>query len=120
MTTQPTSSMFSAIDYTPESGVLLVTYNSGGKQYSHLVPNEVWDRACEAESFGKFFHAEIKKQYPGTPVPVTDAPEVVEEPEGRRNAVSRPINMKPIFGDEIVLPGDGLPYTTDGELFGGA
>ncbi len=104
----PTSSMLSAIDYTPESGVLLVTYNSGGKQYSHLVPNEVWEAACAAESFGKFFHVEIKKQYPGTPVPVTEAPDVMEEPWQHR------MGLKPN------TPIDHLAAINDDELFGGA
>lgn len=77
------STMFSHIGY--DAGTLAVRYAKGGKLFHHEgVPADVWDALLAAESFGKAFHALVKKQHPGVEVkePPADmpvAPPVMEE-----------------------------------------
>lgn len=69
------SSMFSHIGYA--DGTLAVRYRSGGKLFHHEgVPVDVWEALLAAESFGKAFHALVKRAYPGVEVkePPADMP----------------------------------------------
>lgn len=58
------SSMICSIGYDVESGTLEIEFNGGAVwQYSDF-PEAMWYEFEESESQGKFFHREIKNQYP--------------------------------------------------------
>lgn len=77
------SSMFSHIGYDPEQLTLAVRYRSDGKLFRHEgVPVAVWEAMQGTESVGKFFHAQVKRVYPGV--------EVKEPPEREMPPVEEP------------------------------
>lgn len=81
------SSMFSEVGYDPHTGTLGVRYRKGGKLFHHAgVPYSTWIDLRASESFGKAFHALVKKQYPGAPVaeaPPAELPPIEAYEEGR-------------------------------------
>lgn len=81
------SSMFTEIGYDPQTETLGVRYAKNGNLFHHsAVPYSTWIDLNAAESFGKAFHALVKKQYPGVAVaeaPPADLPPI-EAYEGGR------------------------------------
>lgn len=76
------SSMFSEVGYDPETETLGVRFAKSGRLFHHSgVPYSTWIDLRAAESFGKAFHALVKKQYPG--VAVSDLPPIEAYEEGR-------------------------------------
>ena len=62
------SSMIRSIGYDTNSATLEIEFNSGPVwQYSDF-PESLWYNFKGAESKGKFFHREIKNQYPESQV----------------------------------------------------
>ena len=62
------SSAIAGLRYQPDTQKLFVQFQSGEKEYPfYNVPSEVFDNFTSADSKGKFFHAEIRDQYPPTP-----------------------------------------------------
>lgn len=58
------SAAISAIDYDAERAKLLVRFVSGEHYVYVGVPGEVHRSFLEADSKGRFFHAEIRDRYP--------------------------------------------------------
>ena len=57
------SSQVKQIDYKPEEKILEVIFLTG-KKYQYLdVPQELWLKALEAESIGKFLNSEVKGKF---------------------------------------------------------
>jgi hypothetical protein len=52
------------IDYDKDRAKLLVRFASGERYVYVGVPGEVHRSFCDAESKGRFFHAEIRDKYP--------------------------------------------------------
>lgn len=62
------SSAISGLRYQADNQKLFVQFQSGEKEYPYYnVPPQVFEEFAQAESKGKFFHAEIRDQYPPTP-----------------------------------------------------
>ena len=59
----PKSSNIKRIAY--EEPILFVTFLSGGTYKYENVPVKTWELFKDAESKGKFFHADIKKNFVG-------------------------------------------------------
>lgn len=60
------STLISAIGHDAENKVLHVEFKDGAKWEYAEVDAETFDRMRNAESVGKFFHAEIKPHHTGT------------------------------------------------------
>lgn len=59
----PESSAFSRIGYDKSSNLLYLDFRTTGLYVYFDVPPSVWGNMQEAESKGRFFHAEIKDNY---------------------------------------------------------
>lgn len=57
------SSNITSATYDADSGILTITFNSGGTYEYHGVPQHLADEFATAASPGKFFHANIKGKY---------------------------------------------------------
>lgn len=58
------STMISSIGYDSNQAVLEVEFKSNGQVWQYLdVPEYVWFEMESPESFGKFFHSNIKGKY---------------------------------------------------------
>lgn len=57
------SSQVSAIWYREDQKELEVLFTSGGRYIYLEVPKEIWDRAIQAESIGKFLNTEVKGKF---------------------------------------------------------
>lgn len=57
------SSNIAALGYEEESNTLAVEFNSGALYHYADVPREVYEALDNSQSIGKFFNANIKKQY---------------------------------------------------------
>lgn len=78
------SSNIAAIEYTPDvselnSGILVITFHSGGRYEYGNFGMQLADEFFAAESKGRFFHSKIKNQFIGVKVE-----EVPEEPTETR------------------------------------
>ncbi len=62
------SSMIRSIGYDPENSTLEIEFNGGEVWHYFDVPESLWYEFENSDSFGKFFHREIKKQYTETQV----------------------------------------------------
>jgi len=58
------SSNLNAIGYDQETETLVVEFKGGGRYAYSDVPAEVFMAFQDADSAGKFFHREVKGQYP--------------------------------------------------------
>ena len=58
-----TSSTIEAMRYTPDTGVLEIRFKSGGTYSYADVPQEIASGLAEADSPGKYHHANIKGAY---------------------------------------------------------
>jgi lysyl-tRNA synthetase class 2 len=58
------SAAISEIDYDAERAKLMVRFVSGERYVYVGVPGEVHRSFCDADSKGRFFHAEIRDRYP--------------------------------------------------------
>jgi lysyl-tRNA synthetase class 2 len=58
------SAAIQTIDYDEDRAKLLVRFSSGERYVYVGVPGEVHRSFVEADSKGRFFHAEIRDQYP--------------------------------------------------------
>ena len=59
----PDSSAFSSIGYCSDYSLLFLVFRTTGMYVYYDVPIGVWEQMQEAESKGRFFHAEIKEKY---------------------------------------------------------
>lgn len=58
------SSMITSIGYEADSGTLEVEFKNGGAVWQYFdFPEHAWAEFENAESQGKFFHANIKNHY---------------------------------------------------------
>lgn len=57
------SSQMSEHGYDSVNNTLAVRFKSGGLYHYKGVPKDVYDKMLKAESFGKFFHANIKAKF---------------------------------------------------------
>ena len=63
------SSNIASVGYNPETETLEVEFLKNGSIYEYYnVPSFMFDRLMEAPSIGIFFNAEIKKEYPYSPL----------------------------------------------------
>ncbi len=60
------SSDIASVGY--ENGTLFISFHKGGLYAYKNVPYSVYAGLMNAPSKGKYFHANIRKQYHGTPV----------------------------------------------------
>lgn len=63
------SSLISAIGHDPDSRTLRIEFKDGSVWDYAEVDAEKFNQLRDAESAGRFFHAEIKKQHTATNVP---------------------------------------------------
>ena len=66
--TRLTSSNLAAAKYEPEDMALFVVFTNGGHYLYSGVPQDVYDGLIEAESAGRYFHREIRNNYPAMKV----------------------------------------------------
>lgn len=57
------SSTINGFSYDPSTQHLEVTFKSGETYSYHNVPAEKYLGWCESESYGKYFHQNIRNQY---------------------------------------------------------
>lgn len=62
--TEVESSMVHAVGYDEESQILEVVFNSGGIYRYFNVPEEIYEGLLEAESKGRYMHANVIDLYP--------------------------------------------------------
>jgi hypothetical protein len=58
------SSDLAAVDFDDWSGTLTIEFHSGGVYEFYHVPPSEYDGLLNASSHGRYFHAQIKDQYP--------------------------------------------------------
>ena len=68
------SSNLAYVGYVDERKDLFVKFKNGALWVYHGVPAEEWTGLMAAESKGSYFARNIKKWYPGEPVPGENAP----------------------------------------------
>ena len=64
--TQVTSSNIQSIGYDPDAQILEIEFKNGGTYDYSGVPEYIHAGMMNAESHGKYFHANIKDRYPFT------------------------------------------------------
>lgn len=62
--THVTSSNIQSIGYDPEAQILEIEFKNGGTYDYSGVPEYIHTGIMNAESHGKYFHANIKDRYP--------------------------------------------------------
>lgn len=62
------SSLIASGNYSPSTQVLMITFKSGPTWQYLNVPESTYKAMREAPSIGKYFSANIKKQFPGSQV----------------------------------------------------
>jgi len=58
------SSNLASVGYDAESQILEIEFHNGGVYQYAGVPEEVYEGLLSADSQGKYFHANIKNNYP--------------------------------------------------------
>lgn len=62
------SSLIKAIGYDEEHETMVVEFKKGGKYEYSLITPEIWREFQSAESFGAYFVANIKGNFPHKPL----------------------------------------------------
>lgn len=61
--TKARSSNIKYHQYDPVDNTLTIEFNNGGKYCYHKVPEEIYQKFVDSESWGKYLHAIIKPQF---------------------------------------------------------
>lgn len=60
------SALVNKTEYTPDTQELIIEFNNGAKYLYKNFTDEKYQAFCNAESQGKYFLTEVRKQYNGT------------------------------------------------------